>query len=77
MENVIVKVDCVIYVEDDDLNAKGKGIFDHLLRFMIGSIIKPLQALQHFIGPRKAMLAEVSHHSPTEVLKNLKEIQHL
>lgn len=77
VENVVVKVDCVISGEDGGLNAKGKGIIGHLVRFMIGSIVKPLQALQHFIGPRKAILAEVSHHSPAEVLKNFKEIQHL
>lgn len=77
VENVVVKVDCVISGEDGGLNARGKGIFGHLVRFMIGSIVKPLQALQHFIGPRKTILAEVSHHSPAEVLKNFKEVQHL
>ena len=74
MENVVVNMDCVISGEDDGLNAKGTGIFSHLVRFMIGSIVKPLQAYQDFIGPRKAILVEVSHQSSAEVLKFFKEI---
>merc|ERR1711915_647587 len=87
VENVVVKVDCVISGEDGGgLNVKGKGILTHLLRFVVGSIVKPLQALHHLIvNPKKAAAAalataaldEVSHHSPSEVLRNFKEIQKL
>lgn len=88
VENVVVKVDCVISGEDGGgLNVKGKGILTHLLRFVVGSIVKPLQALHHLIvNPKKgaaaaalaaAALDEVSHHSPSEVLRNFKEIQKL
>lgn len=86
VENVVVKVDCVISGEDGGgLNVKGKGILTHLLRFVVGSIVKPLQALHHLlVNPKKAAAAaaaaaldEVSHHSPSEVLRNFKEIQKL
>ncbi|KAJ7560550.1 hypothetical protein O6H91_04G134800 [Diphasiastrum complanatum] len=59
------------------MNLKGKGLLSHLMRFVFGSIVKPLQALHQFLGPKKSILAEVSHHSPCEVLKNFKELQHL
>ena len=77
VESVTVKVDCVISAEDSGLNVRGRGIFGHLVQFVVGSLSKPLQALQHMLGPRKAMLAAVSHHSPGEVLKNFKAIQKL
>lgn len=85
VENVVVKVDCVISGEDGGgLNVKGKGILTHLLRFVVGSIVKPLQALHHLLVSPKKMSAvaataldEVSHHSPSEVLRNFKEIQKL
>ncbi|MCO5550486.1 hypothetical protein L7F22_003973 [Adiantum nelumboides] len=77
VESVTVKVDCVISGEDNGLNVRAKGIFGHLVRFVVGSLAKPLQALQHMLGPKKAMLASVSHHSPGEVLKNFKVIQRL
>lgn len=85
VENVVVKVDCVISGEDGGgLNVKGKGILTHLLRFVVGSIVKPLQALHHLLVSPKKMSAvaataldEVSHHSPSQVLRNFKEIQKL
>lgn len=77
VDNVVVKVDCVISGEDNGLNARGRGIISHFVRFVVGTLVKPLQALQHLLGPKKTILAEVSHHSPGEVLKNFKEIQNL
>lgn len=77
VDNVLVKVDCVISGEENGLNARGRGIISHFVRFVVGTLVKPLQALQHLLGPRKTVLAEVSHHSPGEVLKNFKEIQNL
>lgn len=83
VESVVVKVDCVISGEDGGgLNVKGKGFLSHLLRFVVGSIVKPLQALHHLlVTPKKtttaAALDEASHHSPSEVLRNFKEIQKL
>eukprot|EP01018_Ginkgo_biloba_P034658 Gb_19868 [translate_table: standard] len=79
VENVVVKVDCVISSEETGLNNNGRnrGIFGHFMRFMVGSIVRPLQALQHILGPKKSMATEVSHHSPGEVLRNFKEIQNL
>ncbi|XP_077253857.1 F-box protein At5g46170-like [Tasmannia lanceolata] len=90
VDNVIVKVDCVI--SDDDGSAsgtsdKGKSVFSHLVRLVLGGIVKPLQALGQFLGPKKPLSqngngngdgeGEVSHHSPTEVLKNFNEIRRL
>jgi hypothetical protein len=83
VDNVVVKVDCVISGEESGLNVRGggsgggRGIFSHLFRYVVGTIVKPLQVLQQFLGPKKTILAEVSHHSPGEVLKNFKEIQSL
>lgn len=78
VDNVVVKVDCVISGEDSGLNARGgRGIISHFVRFVVGTLVKPLQVLQQLLGPKKTILAEVSHHSPGEVLKNFKEIQNL
>lgn len=77
VENVTVKVDCVISGEENGHNVKAGGMFGHLVRFVVGSIVKPLQVLQHMLGPKKSMLAEVSHHSPGEVLKNFKAVRNL
>eukprot|EP01018_Ginkgo_biloba_P026581 Gb_36029 [translate_table: standard] len=56
------KVDCVIFGEENSLNVK--EILGHLVRFVLGSIVKPLQALHQFLGPKKAILEEALHHSP-------------
>eukprot|EP00249_Psilotum_nudum_P021239 c28029_g1_i1 orf=428-1588(+) len=77
VENVLVKVDCVISGDESNLNVKGGSVFGHLVRFFIGSIFKPLQVLQHMLGPKEAVLAEVSHHSPCEVLKNFTAVRKL
>lgn len=79
VRNVVVKVDCVISSEETNLNNSGKnrGIWNYLMRIMMGSIVRPWHALQHILGPKKSMVTEVSHHSPGEVLKNFKEVQNL
>ncbi|KAG9439352.1 hypothetical protein H6P81_019517 [Aristolochia fimbriata] len=94
VDNVVVKVDCVISDDDpaspNSSSDKGKSVFSHLVRFVLGGIVKPLQALGQFLGPKKFDAhpsaasaaspgdhADVSHHSPTEVLKNFNEIRRL
>lgn len=77
VENVVVKVDCVISADESNLNVKGKGLLMHLFRFLFGSLIKPLHVLQQYFAPKKNVLTEVSHHSPGEVLKNFKDVRNL
>ncbi|MCO5593337.1 hypothetical protein L7F22_047348 [Adiantum nelumboides] len=77
VENVTVKVDCVITGEDTALNVRERGFLGHLFRFVVGSLVKPIQAFQHIMGSKKTVPADVSHHSPGEVLKNFKAIQNL
>ncbi|EFJ24294.1 hypothetical protein SELMODRAFT_102245 [Selaginella moellendorffii] len=87
VDNVVVKVDCVISGDEaGHLSARGKGFFGHLLKFF-GSMVRPLQALQHLLVPKRALVAstsaattaaaDVSHHSPGEVLKNFRDLEHL
>lgn len=102
VENVVVRVDCVI--SDDDASSasgssdKSRGAFSNLFRFVFGGIVKPLQALGQFLGPKRSNSASsssssslsvgtgasaddeldqggVTHHSPTQVLKNFNEIR--
>ncbi|KAJ0018871.1 hypothetical protein Pint_10939 [Pistacia integerrima] len=125
VENVVVRVDCVI--SDDDSSSstseKSRSPFSNLFRLVFGGIVKPLQALGQFLGPKRtpqfhhnnhlnntnaAALcaasaaastsgstlsvgnhtnhhdddgeidqAGVTHHSPTQVLKNFNEIRFL
>uniref|UniRef100_A0A803QEK8 F-box domain-containing protein n=1 Tax=Cannabis sativa TaxID=3483 RepID=A0A803QEK8_CANSA len=69
VENVVVRVDCVISDDDSSSSAsssdKSRGPFSNLFRFVFSGIVKPLQALR------------VTHHSPTQVLKNFNEIKFL
>ncbi|KAL5097026.1 hypothetical protein RYX36_001353 [Vicia faba] len=100
VENVVVRVDCVI--SDDDSNSsatssdKSRGPFWNLLRLVFGGIAKPIQTIGQFLGPKRASNSNsgnlnsssplavgteddgdggVTHHSPTQVLKNFNEIR--
>eukprot|EP00252_Welwitschia_mirabilis_P021769 TRINITY_DN5685_c0_g2_i1.p1 TRINITY_DN5685_c0_g2~~TRINITY_DN5685_c0_g2_i1.p1 ORF type:complete len:360 (+),score=54.90 TRINITY_DN5685_c0_g2_i1:160-1239(+) len=77
VENVTVKVDCVISGEESCISGKGKGIWSQIVRVLLGSILRPLQVLQELIGSKKSVFDEISHHSPGEVLRNFKEIKDL
>lgn len=78
VDNILVKVDCVISADDHtSLSLKGKGFFSLFFKFLLGSLLKPLHALHHYLAPKRNLLAEVSHHSPGEVLKNFKSVRHL
>ncbi|KAF7842878.1 F-box protein [Senna tora] len=105
VENVVVRVDCVISDDDSSSSAassdKSRGPFSNLFRLVFGGIVKPLQALGQFLGPKRASLGSgssssssssslavgsedvegeqggVTHHSPTQVLKNFNEIRFL
>ncbi|KAL3687640.1 hypothetical protein R1sor_013949 [Riccia sorocarpa] len=75
VDNVVVKVDCVISGEENSV--KGRGLLS-IVRSFVGSLLKPIQALQHILGPKRTILAtEISHHSPGEVLRNFREIKNL
>ncbi|KAK6917155.1 F-box domain [Dillenia turbinata] len=106
VENVVVKVDCVISDDDstassatnpaaDNCNRNGNGPFSNLVRLFYSGIIKPLQNLGQFLTAPKRFTnpsssgsssvddddasedqnGVVTHHSPTQVLKNFNEIR--
>ncbi|KAA0054000.1 F-box protein [Cucumis melo var. makuwa] len=104
VENVVVRVDCVISDDESSSSSsssgKSRGPFFNIFRFVFGGIVKPLQALGQFLGQTRASssLASssstsslavgtdedgeidqggVTHHSPTQVLKNFNEIRFL
>ncbi|KAI3731772.1 hypothetical protein L1987_62961 [Smallanthus sonchifolius] len=98
VQNVVVRVDCVI---SDDAAAsatsdKSRGPFSSLVRLVFGGIVKPIQAIGQFLGPKRSspsstalsvgnnvggddaeQSGRVTHHSPTQVLKNFNEIRFL
>ncbi|CAM8912079.1 unnamed protein product [Rhodiola kirilowii] len=61
VENVVVKVDCVIS-DDDDPNSgtgsadKSRSGFSNLVRLVFGGIVKPLQALGQLLGTKRSNL---------------------
>ncbi|KAI5670959.1 hypothetical protein M9H77_11323 [Catharanthus roseus] len=104
VENVVVRVDCVI--SDDDpsssvttapsssasSNSSAADKSRSLLRLFLSSLLKPLQSLTQYINPNKRLgpsfnheygadddfdQNSVTHHSPTQVLKNFNEIKFL
>ncbi|XP_041026832.1 F-box protein At5g46170-like [Juglans microcarpa x Juglans regia] len=104
VENVVVRVDCVISDDDSTTSSpssssdKSRNPFSNLFRFVFfGTIVKPFQFLNQFLGGPKRpsssgsssssslFLAEdgevdqcgVTHHSPTQVLKNFNEVRFL
>ncbi|KAH1055854.1 hypothetical protein J1N35_033919 [Gossypium stocksii] len=109
VDNVLVRVDCVISDDDSSPSSSSSdksspaGPFSNLLRLVFGGIVKPLQALGQFLGPKRSLLNEtlnapsssssvgrgadgddpemgqagVTHHSPTQVLRNFNEIRFL
>lgn len=77
VENVVVKVDCVISADESNFSLRGKALLTHLCKVLVDSLVKPLHALQHLLAPKKHIFPDVSHHSPGEVLKNFKGVRHL
>ncbi|CAI9290742.1 unnamed protein product [Lactuca saligna] len=58
VENVVVRVDCV--VSDDDAPSasgasdKSRGTFSSLVHLVFGGIVKPIQALGNLLGPKRS-----------------------
>ncbi|URD99707.1 F-box protein [Musa troglodytarum] len=91
VDEVVVRVDCVISDDPSPSTAasdKPRGVFSHLARIVLGGLVKPLVALGQILSPSSSSSAaaaaaftatssDVSHHSPTEVLKNFKVIRRL
>ncbi|XP_057763985.1 F-box protein At5g46170-like [Salvia miltiorrhiza] len=98
VDNVVVRVDCVISDDDPSSNSsssasgsaagdKSRHPISSLFRIFFSGIFKPLQSLSQLITPsaRRLPLSEdfdceaeqstVTHHSPTQVLKNFNEIK--
>uniref|UniRef100_A0A0D9YFI0 F-box domain-containing protein n=1 Tax=Oryza glumipatula TaxID=40148 RepID=A0A0D9YFI0_9ORYZ len=72
--------------------ARGRGALAHLARLVLGGIVRPIQALGQILSPAAATVsrrsaappaapapaaADVSHHSPSEVLRSFKELRRL
>nr|GMD06706.1 F-box protein At5g46170-like [Ipomoea batatas] len=102
VDNVVVRVDCVISDEDGSSPAaapapaaaadKSRHPISSILRLVFTGLLKPFQSLSQFIsasasprrvGASSAMedgefdQSSVTHHSPTQVLKNFNEIKFL
>ncbi|CAK9135501.1 unnamed protein product [Ilex paraguariensis] len=97
VENIVVRVDCVMSDESSSSSAatssdKSRSPFSSLFRLFFSGISKPLQYLTQFLGPKRSVgpassssslsIDEddldqngVTHHSPTQVLKNFNEIR--
>ncbi|KAL5731724.1 hypothetical protein ACHQM5_004425 [Ranunculus cassubicifolius] len=98
VDNVVVRVDCVISDDDSSSSSsnsdKNRGMFSSFAKFVYGGIVKPLQSIGQFLGSKRlnsnsttASSSDrhddevgsggVTHHSPTQVLKNFNEIRTL
>ncbi|KAJ8545313.1 hypothetical protein K7X08_017896 [Anisodus acutangulus] len=94
VDNVVVRVDCVI--SDDDSSSSSSGSsnksrhpISSLFRLVLSGLLKPFQSITQFISisPRRGSSSSavvdgddfdknsVTHHSPTQVLKNFNEIK--
>nr|GMD89537.1 F-box protein At5g46170-like [Ipomoea batatas]GME13858.1 F-box protein At5g46170-like [Ipomoea batatas] len=98
VENVVVKVDCVISDDDASSSAsaddgaarRSRHSVSSLLRLAFSGLLKPLQSFSQFIATSARCDAvssalgdddfdrdDVTHHSPSQVLKNFSEIKSL
>ncbi|KAL1555824.1 F-box protein-like protein [Salvia divinorum] len=96
VDNVVVRVDCVISDDDPSSNSsssssnsaagdKSRHPISSLFRTFFSGLFKPLQSLSQLINPSARRLPGdfdcqgeqciVTHHSPTQVLKNFNEIK--
>lgn len=92
VQNVVVTVDCVISDDGASSSSSVSGTVDEssrgpissLFSIVVGGIVKPIQALGQLLGPNRSSSSSsaadfvgVTHHSPTQVLKNFNEIRFL
>ncbi|KAF3676739.1 F-box protein [Capsicum baccatum] len=99
VDNVVVRVDCVISDDDSSSSSTSSGgssdksrhPISSLFRFVFLGLVKPFQSLSHLISisSRRCTASSsslvdddfeqnsVTHHSPTQVLKNFDEIKML
>ncbi|XP_051126087.1 F-box protein At4g18380-like [Andrographis paniculata] len=99
VDNVIVRVDCVISDDDPSTTSfastgasssasdKSRHPISSLFRLLFTGLFKPLQSISHLFTPSPRLLpisddlegeteqSSVTHHSPTQVLKNFNEIK--
>ncbi|GFQ08134.1 F-box protein at5g46170, partial [Phtheirospermum japonicum] len=95
VDDVIVRVDCVISDDDPSSTSSASAASDKfrhpissLFRIFFSGLFKPLQSLTQLIAPSGRRLPSLSsefdceaeqnsvtHHSPTQVLKNFNEIK--
>ncbi|KAG8385262.1 hypothetical protein BUALT_Bualt03G0023700 [Buddleja alternifolia] len=99
VDNVVVRVDCVISDEDPSATSsssaaassasdKSRHPISSLFRLLLSGLFKPLQSLSQLVTPSQRRLTSISddfdcetdqnsvtHHSPTQVLKNFNEIK--
>ncbi|VAH64419.1 F-box protein At4g18380-like [Triticum urartu] len=73
--------------------SRGRGALAHIARLVLGGIVRPIQALGQILSPTLAIVSrrsvalppasppppagDVSHHSPSEVLRSFKELRSL
>jgi hypothetical protein len=71
-------------------SVRARGIFSQIARVLLGGIVKPIQALGQILSPANCTSVsssssascslppeDVSHHSPSEVLRSFKELRRL
>lgn len=98
VDNVVVRVDCVISDDDPPATSSSSAVaaaasdksrhpISSLFRIFFSGLLKPFQSLSQLITPtsRRLPVSEdfdceteqniVTHHSPTQVLKNFNEIK--
>jgi hypothetical protein len=73
-------------------SVRARGVFSQIARVVLGGIVKPIQALGQILSPSNSAsvsssssassslppgAGDVSHHSPSEVLRSFKELRRL
>lgn len=83
VHDVYVKIDRVVAVDgdaEDTLNLsspKPRNIFSHFLKLMLFTIIKPFHNMRNPNGTGRPLFAQLSQHSPAQVLRNFTHIRNL
>ncbi|KAG0496002.1 hypothetical protein HPP92_000616 [Vanilla planifolia] len=84
VHDVYIKIDRIVpadgesFEESANLSSpKPRHLFSHLLKLMLLTILKPFHNLRNPSIGNKPFLPQLSHHSPSQVLKNFTHIRNL
>ncbi|RWW70896.1 hypothetical protein BHE74_00021401 [Ensete ventricosum] len=83
VNDVYLKIDHVVTIDgdcDDPLSPSSprhRRVFSNFVKLILSTLLKPFHNLRSTNGGNKAIVPQLSHHSPAQVLKNFAHVRNL